>query len=45
MNQNTQWRKLQAEQAERSVWKQEFSNNHAGDRLADDVEPWWYDEK
>lgn len=45
MNQNNQWRGQQADFAERSMWKQEFSNVKPGERLIEDVEPWWYDEK
>lgn len=45
MNQNTQWKGQQAEQAERSLWKQEFSNNHQGERLIEDNSSWWDEEK
>lgn len=45
MNQNKEWKGLQAEPAERSLWKQDLSTNRRGERLIEDVEPWWYDEK
>ncbi len=44
MNQNTQWG-AQAEYAEGAIWKQEFSGSNYGERLMEDSEPWWYDEK